>query len=100
MAQGWQGTADSTALSGAVYVDDVRITIPTASKPSLTLLRNGNALSLKMDGLTASKTYEVRTSSNLSTWSSATTVKATAGTANWPIASSELNRFFQLLEMP
>ena len=100
LVQGWQGTADSTALSGAVYVDDVRITVPDAPKPSLTLLRNGNALSLKMDGLTVGKAYEVKTSSTLSAWTSAATVNATAGTAIWPITPNEPKAFFQLVEKP
>jgi hypothetical protein len=101
LLQGWTGTTDSQPLSGtAVYVDDIRISVPTATKPSLTMTKDGKALSLKMDGLTAGKTYQVQTSSNLTSWTSATEINATASTATWSVTPSESKAFYQVMQKP
>jgi hypothetical protein len=100
LVQGWTGTTDSQPLTGtAVYVDDIRITIPT-NKPALSIEKQGKTLNLKMDGLTSGKTYQVQTSANLTSWTSATEITATSTTANWTITPSESKAFYQVMEKP
>jgi hypothetical protein len=101
LLQGWTGTTDSQPLTGtAIYVDDIRITVPTVSQPSLSIAKDGKTLSLKMDGLTAGKIYQVGTSSNLTSWTSATEINATGPTADWTVTPTESAAFYQLTEKP
>jgi len=101
LVQGWTGTADSQPLAGTTfYVDDIRISVPTASKPSVTAAKDGKSLSLKLDGLTSGKIYQVRTSSNLTAWSSATEITATGVTATWTVDPNEDKAFYQVMEKP
>jgi hypothetical protein len=100
LVEGWQGTAESTALSGTFFFDDVRITIPAASEqPTLGVTRDAGVLKLNMSQLTVGKQYEVRTSTDLSQWNVATTITAMATTDSWPISPSDLaHAFYRLAE--
>jgi hypothetical protein len=101
LLQGWTGTAESLPLTGsAIYVDDIRITLPSAAKPSVTMVKDGKSLTLGMEGLTAGKTYQVKTSSDLVAWTTATEITATAATATWAVTPGEPKAFYQLMEKP
>lgn len=98
LVEGWMGTAEQPAGSGTFYVDDIRITIPNAERPSLRLTREAGTLKLSMDHLTSGTAYELRTSSDLLQWSTATTINATSSTATWTVSPPKTLAFFQLVE--
>lgn len=95
LVQGWTGTAESPALSGTFYVDDVRIVVPSPTRPKLSVLRQGSNLTLKMEDLVPGTTYTVRQTANFSQWTTATTIQPTQTTATWPIPAGE-KAFYQL----
>jgi hypothetical protein len=96
LVEGWTGTADSVAQSGAFYIDDLRITVPSASGPSLAVNRDNAGLQFTMSNLTVGASYDVRTSPDLSKWTTATTITATATTATWSTKPDQPRAFFQL----
>lgn len=95
LVQGWTGTAESQPLSGAFYVDDIRVTIP----PELSIVQEGSALTLQMGNLLPGTTYTVRQTENFSQWTTATTIQATSSTATWSIPAGQKG-FFQLSYTP
>lgn len=97
LVQGWEGTAESAEASGTFVVDDIRVEVPAAERPTLTLTRNGAALVLGMEGLVAGTTYEVRTSSDLRQWSRATEIQATSSTATWGVTPGGASAFYQVV---
>lgn len=100
LVEGWQGTADSTALSGAFYVDDLRITVPTTptTGPLLSLTGQAGAFKLSIDQLTPGASYELRQTADFSQWTTATVINATAATATWTIPNDQPRAFFQLVQ--
>ena len=95
LVEGWQGTAGSPAQSGTFYVDDIRITIP----PVLTVYPEGGALKLRLASLIPGTTYTLRTSPDLSSWTT-TPILATATSQTWPIPAGQQKGFFQLFYTP
>jgi len=93
--EGWQGTADSPALSGTFYVDDIRITVP----PGLAIIQDGDSLKLKMDGLITGTTYTVQQTTDFSGWTTATTFQATSDTETWTIPAGD-KAFYQVYYTP
>lgn len=98
LVEGWEGTAESTALSGAFYIDDIRIGVPSAATPTLSIARTGDTLTFSMGELTAGTTYELRTSANLVQWTTAATITADSGTATWSTKADQPAAFFQLVQ--
>jgi hypothetical protein len=101
LVQGWTGTPESTELPGAAfYIDDIRIVVPTAQQPSVGISRVGKDLTLNLGGLTAGKSYDVKTSPTLApaAWTTATTINATSATASWAVTPLESKAFYQLIE--
>jgi hypothetical protein len=94
LVEGWMGTADSTALSGSFAVDDIQITIP----PVLAVVRNGSALTLRMDDLIPGTSYTLRQTADFSQWTT-TTIQATASSQTWPIPAGQKG-FYQLFYTP
>lgn len=98
LVEGWMGTADSSAMTGTFYVDDIRITVPPAQRPSLALVQQAGTLTLSMGGLVPGNTYALRQTSDFSQWTTATNLNATATTATWAIPTDQPQAFFQLLQ--
>ena len=98
LVQGWTGTADSVAASAAFYIDDIRITIPSAAKPSLSLTRDSAGLTFAMADLTVGASYDLQTSTDLAKWTSATVISATATTATWSAKPDQPSAFFRLMQ--
>jgi hypothetical protein len=94
LVEGWQGTADSTPLSAAFYVDNIRITVP----PVLAIVPQGSALVLQMSDLIPGTTYTLRQTSDFSQWTT-TTIQATSASQIWPIPAGQKG-FFQLFYPP
>jgi len=95
LVQGWTGTAESQPLSGNFYVDDLRITIP----PSLSIVKEGSVLTLRMDNLMPGTTYTVRQTEDFSAWTTATTIQATSSSATWNLPAGQKG-FFQVSYTP
>ena len=98
LVEGWEGLPESPEMSGAFYVDDIRITVPSTTGPALALSRNGTTFSLTMNGLTSGMSYDLRTSTNLVQWSTATTIEATSATADWSVTADQSAAFYQLVQ--
>jgi hypothetical protein len=98
LVQGWTGTADSVAASAAFDIDDIRITIPAAPKPSLSLTRDSAGLKFAMDNLSAGASYDLQTSTDLAKWTSVTVISATATTATWSAKPDQPSAFFRLMQ--
>jgi Carbohydrate binding domain (family 11) len=98
LVEGWTGTADSTAMSGTFYVDDIRITVPSAPKPSLAVTRDSAGVQFAMSNLTTGASYELRTSPDFSQWTMATTITAAGTTATWSVKPDQPKAFYQLLQ--
>ena len=94
LVEGWQGTAGSAALSGAFYIDDVRITIP----PVLSVVKEAGGLKLHMDSLIPGTTYTLRQTADLSQWTT-TTIQATSTSQTWDIPAGQKG-FYQLYYTP
>jgi hypothetical protein len=94
LVEGWMGTADSTALSASFAVDDIQITVP----PVLAVVRNGSALTLRMDSLLPGTSYTLRQTSDFSHWTT-TTIQATSTSQTWPIPAGQKG-FYQLFYTP
>jgi hypothetical protein len=94
LVEGWQGTADSTALSGAFYIDDVRITIA----PVLSVVKEAGGLKLHMDDLMPGTTYTLRQTTDFSQWNT-TTIQATSTSQTWDIPAGQKG-FYQLYYTP
>lgn len=95
LVEGWTGTAESQPLSGTFYVDDIRVSIPPASPPVLSILQAGTSLTLKMDSLVPGTTYTVRKTEDFTQWTNETTVQAAGTSATWPIPAGQKG-YFQL----
>lgn len=100
LIEGWQGTAEQAAMSGVFEVDDIRVTIPPAAAPLLTIQREGNALKLGMERLVPGKLYDLRTTADFVQWSSASVIYATASTDSRTVEPSGPGAFYQLVEKP
>src|SRR5262249_9599635 len=102
LVEGWQGTAENTDLSGSFYIDDIRITIPEAAAPRLSAYRENGVVKLKMERLTAGKSYEVRTCSSpvQPQWTIATVINATSDAHSWTVdnAANQRAAFYYLEE--
>jgi hypothetical protein len=94
LVESWQGTIDSTALSGAFYVDNIQVTVP----PVLAVVRQGSALVLRMNDLIPGTTYTLRQTADFSQWTT-TTIQATSTSQTWPIPAGQKG-FFQLYYTP
>jgi len=94
LVEGWNGTTESPAASAAIYVDDIRVTIP----PVLAVVQEGGSLKLKMDGLIPGTAYTLRTTPDFSQWTT-TTINATATSATYTIPAGTKS-FFQLFYTP
>ena len=94
LVEGWQGTADSTALSAAFYVDNIQITVP----PVLAIVPQGSALVLQMNDLIPGTTYTLRQTTDFSNWTT-TTILATAASQTWPIPAGQKG-YYQLFYTP
>ena len=95
LVQGWTGSAASTAMSGAFYVDDIWIGVP----PVLNLaLGTGNNKQLEMTGLIPGTEYTLRESPDLVNWTS-TKITPTASTYVLPIPAGNKG-FYQLYYVP
>jgi hypothetical protein len=94
LVEGWTGTAESTPLSAAFYVDEIRITIP----PVLSIVPEGAALKLHMDSLIPGTTYTLRMTPDFSQWTT-TTIQATSSSATWNIPPGQKG-FYQLFYTP
>jgi hypothetical protein len=95
LVESWQGTVDSQPMSGTFAVDDIMITVP----PVLTVVQQGTGLQLLMNDLIPGTTYTLRTSADLSQWTT-TTIQATATSQIWPIPAGQPKGFFQLFYTP
>jgi len=95
LLEGWQGTSDSQPLSGAIYVDDIRISIP----PALAVVSESGALKLRLSNLIPGTTYTIRMTPDFAQWTT-TTVQATADTLTWPVPSGQPKQFFQVYYTP
>jgi hypothetical protein len=94
LVEGWQGTADSTALSASFAVDNIQITVP----PVLAIVPQGSALVLQMNDLIPGTTYTLRQTTDFSNWTT-TTILATAASQTWPVPAGQKG-FFQLFYTP
>lgn len=94
LVEGWQGTAEFLAMSGAFYIDDVRITVP----PVLSVKQEAGGLKLHMDSLIPGTTYTLRQTADLSQWTT-TTIQATATSQTWDIPAGQKG-FYQLYYTP
>jgi len=94
LVEGWEGTAASLAQSGTFYVDDIRMTVP----PVLGLTWVAGALKLTMNGLVPGTSYELKTTSDFSAWSTATVINATSATATWPVPTGQPKAFYRLVQ--
>jgi len=87
-----------------VLIDDLSIrSTPLSDQPSepprLAIQRaGGNSLTLGLTGLTPGRTYLLRTSPNLATWTTATEIKATATTASWTVNTTSSAAYYLLRE--
>lgn len=95
LVEGWMGTPESTARSAAVYVDDIRITVP----PVLAIVPDGAALKLRMNDLIPGTTYTLRGTTDFSGWNTNTIFNATSNSATWAIPPGQKG-FYQLLYTP
>jgi hypothetical protein len=95
LVEGWQGTADSQPMSGTFAVDDIMITVP----PVLAVVRQGSGLQLLMNDLIPGTTYTLRTSADLSQWTT-TTIQATSTSQTAPIPAGQPKGFYQLFYTP
>lgn len=101
LVQGWAGTADSAPMSGAFYVDNIRMTVPSAQQPLLTMHREGGVLKCTIDFLTPQTTYDLQmttdlTHTNLSSWNIATTINAISNPVTWTVPNNQPRAFFRL----
>ena len=94
LVEAYTGTADSTALSGTFYVDDVKVTIP----PVLSVVREGGVLKLKMDSLIPGTVYTIRQTTDFSSWTTST-VAATGTSQTWTVPAGQ-EGFYQLSYTP
>jgi hypothetical protein len=94
LVEGWQGTVDSTALSGAFYVDNIQITVP----PVLAVVQQGGGLVLRMNDIIPGTTYTIRQTADFSQWTT-TTIQATSSSQTWPIPAGQKG-FYQLFYTP
>lgn len=94
LVEGWTGTPSSTPLSASFSVDNIQITVP----PVLAVVRNGSALTLRMDDLIPGTTYTLRQTADFSQWTT-TTIQATSASQTWPIPAGQKG-FFQLFYTP
>jgi hypothetical protein len=94
LVEGWQGTVESTALSGAFYVDNIQITVP----PVLAVVQQGGGLVLRMNDLIPGTTYTIRQTADFSQWTT-TTIQATSSSQTWPIPAGQKG-FYQLFYTP
>ena len=95
LLEGWQGTTDSQPVSAAIYVDDIRISIP----PALAIVSDGGVLKLHMTNLIPGATYTIQMSTDFAQWTT-TTVQATADTMTSPVPTGQQKQFFQLYYTP
>ncbi len=95
LLEGWQGTVDSQPLSAAIYVDDIRISVP----PGLAIVSEGGVLKLHMSNLIPGTTYTIRMTADLSQWTT-TTVQASIDTMTWPVPTGQQKQFFQVYYTP
>jgi hypothetical protein len=95
LVEAWEGIAEQAPMSAAFYIDDIQITVPSAP-PVLTFVRNAGTLTLMMEQLTPGKSYLLRTSPNMTEWTTASTINATSATASWPVANPQGTVFFRL----
>ncbi len=95
LVEGWMGTADTPPLSATISIDDVKVTVT----PVLAIQPDGNNLQLKMSNLMPGTTYTLRSSANMSTWTT-TTIQATAATQTLPVPAGQKSAFFQLYYTP
>lgn len=98
LVEGWEGTAESPEMSGAFYIDDIRIGVPSAAVPSLAVARTGDTLTFTMGNLAPGTAYELKSSSNLVQWTTAATVTADADTATWTAKPDQPAAFFRLVQ--
>jgi hypothetical protein len=91
LAQGWEGTADSAAQSAAVYVDDIKITIPPA-RPSLGIRRDATGVVISWPAAITGYTLESTDKVSGGTWVAVGGVQGSEATVT-PAAG---NRFFRL----
>jgi hypothetical protein len=98
LVEGWEGTAESSEMSGAFYIDDIRIGVPSAAVPSLAIARTGDTLTFAMGNLSAGAAYELKTSSDLVQWTTAATITADSDTATWTAKADQPAAFFRLVQ--
>ena len=94
LVEAYTGTADSTALSGTFYVDDIKVTIP----PELSVVRESGVVKLKMDSLIPGTVYTIRQTTDFSSWTTST-VTATGTSQTWTVPAGQ-EGFYQLSYTP
>jgi len=97
LVEGWTGVPEQAAASGTFYIDDIRITVPT-TPPALSIVRDGTTLALKLEQLTPGKSYQLRTSIDLTQWTTATVINASSPSTTWTIPSGQTKGFYQLVQ--
>jgi hypothetical protein len=96
LVEGWQGTADSTPLSGSFYVDNIMITLP----PVLSVVEKGTNLQLVMNNLVPGIMYTLQQTTNLTHPVTVTyTFPANSTSETWPIPPGQKG-FYQLYYTP
>ncbi len=95
LVEGWRGTPDSTPLSGAFYVDDIRGAFP----PTLSVVHQGTNLQLLMNNLMPGTYYTLELTTNFArpvTY----TFPANSPSETWPVLPEQRRGFFRLYYTP
>lgn len=98
LVQGWMGIPEQAGTSAAFYIDDIRIAVPTAEPPILSMNREAAGLKLIMDRLVSGKAYELRSSADLAQWGAVTVIHATSASATWDVPAGQNQAFYLLVE--
>jgi len=98
LVQGWMGIPEQAGTSAAFYIDDIRIAVPTAEPPILSMNREAAGLKLIMDRLVPGKAYELRSSADLAQWGAVTVIHATSASATWDVPAGQNQAFYLLVE--
>jgi hypothetical protein len=98
LVEGWQGVAETTEMSGSFQVDNIRIAPASAQQPTLSIARNGASITIAMAELIPGTTYDLQTTSDLTKWSTATTITATSATATFNVTPLAANAYYRLVQ--
>lgn len=98
LVEGWE--ADQPALSGAFYVDDIRVSRPVNPQPMLSAILDGARVRLEMTLLTPGAHYDLESSDDFDEWTVVATIAADTDTATWLVDADGEMAYFRLVEKP